>query len=165
MVDETYRPLVHEIFKMQLEVYEEEWIVNEPILGNMWINVNPPKGYNRPHLHPDSVFSGTYYVKTPPDCGIFIAHEPRVGVQNMVPRRNIKRMITEDNVPQHLWIDVPVYPKAGKIIMFPSWLWHGVEPNNSNEDRISLSFNFSYIRGYNDEGVLPKYNPIKIKKK
>ena len=26
--------------------------------------------------------------------------------------------------------------------MFNSWLWHTVEPNKSNEDRISVSFNF-----------------------
>jgi len=26
--------------------------------------------------------------------------------------------------------------------MFPSWLWHSVEPNESNDVRISVSFNF-----------------------
>jgi ectoine hydroxylase-related dioxygenase (phytanoyl-CoA dioxygenase family) len=26
--------------------------------------------------------------------------------------------------------------------MFNSWLWHTVEPNQSNEPRISVSFNF-----------------------
>jgi hypothetical protein len=26
--------------------------------------------------------------------------------------------------------------------MFPSWLWHEVKPNESNDIRISVSFNF-----------------------
>ena len=26
--------------------------------------------------------------------------------------------------------------------MFPSWLWHEVKPNESNQTRISVSFNF-----------------------
>ena len=33
-------------------------------------------------------------------------------------------------------------PKAGTIIMFPAWLWHEVKPNESNDIRISVSFNF-----------------------
>ena len=30
----------------------------------------------------------------------------------------------------------------GRIIMFPFYLWHCVEPNESNDIRISVSFNF-----------------------
>jgi ectoine hydroxylase-related dioxygenase (phytanoyl-CoA dioxygenase family) len=30
----------------------------------------------------------------------------------------------------------------GRIIMFPAWLWHSVEPNQSDDIRISVSFNF-----------------------
>jgi len=33
-------------------------------------------------------------------------------------------------------------PKAGRLIMFPSWLMHCVDPNKSNDIRISVSFNF-----------------------
>ena len=41
----TFKPLVDEVYKMQREVYEEEWLDREPILGNMWANVNEPGGY------------------------------------------------------------------------------------------------------------------------
>ena len=33
-------------------------------------------------------------------------------------------------------------PKEGRIIMFPFYLWHSVEPNLSDDIRISVSFNF-----------------------
>ena len=33
-------------------------------------------------------------------------------------------------------------PIPGRIIMFPAWLWHSVEPNKSDDIRISVSFNF-----------------------
>ena len=39
-------------------------------------------------------------------------------------------------------------PLEGRIIMFPSWLWHCVEPNESNDIRISVSFNFLQ-KGFN----------------
>jgi uncharacterized protein (TIGR02466 family) len=32
-------------------------------------------------------------------------------------------------------------PEEGRMYVFPSWLEHGVEPNQSERDRISLSFN------------------------
>jgi len=32
-------------------------------------------------------------------------------------------------------------PKANRLIMFPSYVPHGVLPSGSQEDRISLSFN------------------------
>ena len=31
-------------------------------------------------------------------------------------------------------------PEKGKLVLFPSWLEHYVEPNLTNEDRISMSF-------------------------
>ena len=54
----VFKPLVDELFKMQFEIYEQEWLEREPVIGNMWANINPPGGYNRPHLHPNSHFSG-----------------------------------------------------------------------------------------------------------
>ncbi len=36
-------------------------------------------------------------------------------------------------------------PTEGLFIIFPSWLWHGVEPNQSEESRISLSFNIGTL--------------------
>jgi uncharacterized protein (TIGR02466 family) len=34
--------------------------------------------------------------------------------------------------------------EAGLLLIFPSWLPHGVEPNMSDEDRISISFNYVF---------------------
>jgi uncharacterized protein (TIGR02466 family) len=47
-----------------------------------------------------------------------------------------------------LWREVRVNPVVGRIIIFPAWLWHCVEPNESNDIRISVSFNFLQ-KGFN----------------
>ena len=65
----VFKPLVDELFKMQFEIYKEEWLDKEPMLGNMWANINPPGGYNASHIHPNSLFSGVYYVKAPQKSG------------------------------------------------------------------------------------------------
>jgi uncharacterized protein (TIGR02466 family) len=132
----VFKPLVDELFKMQHEVYKSEWLDRGPKLGNMWANINYSGGYNKPHIHPNSLFSGVYYIKTPPNCGKIVFNDPRPGVQCNMPTRQ------RGKPPPHLWREVSIDPKVGRIIMFPSWLWHSVEPNQSNDMRISVSFNF-----------------------
>jgi len=48
----------------------------------------------------------------------------------------------EGQLPPELWREIHYEPMAGRIIMFPAWLWHEVQPNKSNDTRISVSFNF-----------------------
>ena len=54
----VFKPLVDELFAMINVIWKEEWLDREPVLGNMWANINPPRGYNAPHIHPNSHFSG-----------------------------------------------------------------------------------------------------------
>ena len=132
----VFKPLVDELFKMMNEVFEEEWLDSGVTMGNMWANINPPGGYNRPHIHPNSHFSGVYYIKAPKNSGNIVFNEPKPGAHMVMPRRK------PGKPPSHLWKEVHVDPLEGRIIMFPSWLWHGVEPNESDDIRISVSFNF-----------------------
>ena len=118
------------------DIWQEEWLDREPVLGNMWANINPPGGYNAPHMHPNSLFSGVYYVKATENSGDLVCNEPRAGAQLNMPTRK------KGKPPKHLWREVHLEPKEGRIIMFPFYLWHSVEPNQSNDIRISVSFNF-----------------------
>ena len=45
-------------------------------------------------------------------------------------------------LPPRLFRETHYEPIAGRCIMFPSWLMHCVDPNESNDIRISVSFNF-----------------------
>jgi len=133
----VFKTLVDELFKMQMEIYKEELLSREPIIGNMWANINPPGGYNRPHIHPNSHFSGVYYIKAPQNSGDIVFNDPRSGAHMIMPER-----IKDIKPPSHLWREVRINPLEGRLIMFPSWLWHCVDPNESNDIRISVSFNF-----------------------
>ena len=133
---EEYNPLTKELFNMQDEIYQKENLSLKPVLGNMWANINYPKCYNRPHIHPNSLFSGVYWVKAPKNSGNLMVYDPRPGIQMAMPNRK------EGKLPPELWREVHYEPVAGRCIMFPSWLWHEVKPNESNQTRISVSFNF-----------------------
>ena len=131
-----YKPLVDELFKMVNEVFNEEWLDGQAKLGNMWASINPPGGYNRPHIHPNSLFSGVYYVKAPINSGQLVCTDPRPGIQTCMPNRK------KGEPPKYLWRDIHLQPKENRAVIFPSWLWHSVQPNQSNDIRISISFNF-----------------------
>ena len=133
---EEYNVLTKELFAMQDEIFKKELLTQKPALGNMWANINYPGGYNRPHLHPNSLFSGVYWIKTPEKSGNLMLYEPRPGVQCTMPNRK------EVKLPPELWREVHYTPRAGTAVMFPAWLWHEVQPNRSNDTRISVSFNF-----------------------
>ena len=109
---------------------------------NMWANINPQHGYNRSHTHPGSLWSGVYYVQTPPDCGRIIFQDPRAQAHMLLANKNDKA----EPGAEH-WSEVFHQAIAGRLVLFPSWLRHEVEPNLSNlgspaGDRISISFNY-----------------------
>ena len=131
-----YQLLVTELLRMQKEIYDNEHIDRYARLGNMWANINPPGGMNMPHLHPNALFSGVYYVKSQPQSGRLKIYDPRPGVQTNMPIRK------PGNPGKDMWREVNLEPVEGRIIMFPAWLWHSVEENRSNDIRISVSFNF-----------------------
>ena len=131
-----YKNLVNMLYEAQKTIYDQEHLASEPFLGNMWANINPPGGMNRAHQHPNSLWSGVYYVKAPKNCGHLKIDDPRSSAAMIRPRQK------DENKPARLFRETHYEPIAGKCIMFPSWLMHCVDPNNSNDIRISVSFNF-----------------------
>jgi len=131
-----YQKLVSMLLASQKTVYEQEHYESEAVLGNMWANVNPPGGMNRAHQHPNSLWSGVYYVKAPKNCGHLKIDDPRSSAAMCRPKQK------EGPMPSRLFRETHYEPKDGRLIMFPAWLMHCVDPNESNENRISVSFNF-----------------------
>tara|TARA_R100000544_G_scaffold32102_1_gene18431 strand:+ start:72 stop:662 length:591 start_codon:yes stop_codon:yes gene_type:complete len=131
-----YQDLVNMLYESQKTVYQQEHLDSEPFLGNMWANINPPGTMNRAHQHPNSLWSGVYYIKAPKNSGHLKIDDPRAAASMCRPRQK------EGEKDQRLWRETHYEPKAGRLIMFPAWLMHCVDPNESNDIRISVSFNF-----------------------
>ena len=131
-----FKRLVNALYEAQKKIYIEEHLESEPVLGNMWANVNPQGGMNRAHQHPNSLWSGVYYIKAEEKSGQLKIDDPRAAASMVRPKQK------SDKVPSRLWRETHYEPIAGRCIMFPSWLTHCVDPNESNDIRISVSFNF-----------------------
>jgi hypothetical protein len=106
-------------------------------LNNIWININPCGAFNKPHVHPNAVLTGVYYVSTPgPSSKINFQH-PGINVQYHYTPDVMKG---SNNFTSAFWKYEPV---AGDLLVFPAYLSHFVESNMSTQDRISIAFNTS----------------------
>lgn len=104
-------------------------------IGNYWININRDKDSNTPHAHPGAFFSGVYYIKAEPRAGAISFMHPISTHPYTIPY-GVNEFETSYNSSSYM-----EQPEPGKLVIFPSWLVHYVQPNRSNSDRISLAFN------------------------
>jgi uncharacterized protein (TIGR02466 family) len=107
-------------------------------IGNFWININRDKDSNNPHSHPGAFFSGVYYVKAAPRAGAITLMHPVASHAYAIPY-GVNSHTTSYNCSN--WTEES---EAGKLIIFPPWVVHYVQPNRSGSDRISIAFN-SYM--------------------
>lgn len=106
-------------------------------LEDIWINILPEGGMHSSHIHPHSVISGTTYVAMPKGTSAIKFEDPRSQMLMASPTR-LKTARRE------LKTFVYVAPEVGDVLLWESWLRHEVPMNMSEEDRISVSFNYSW---------------------
>ncbi len=106
------------------------------ILDSLWINVLEPGGFHAGHVHPHSVISGTYYVCVPDGASALKLEDPRHPLMMAAPLRK-KNASAANRTFQY------IAPVAGSVLLWESWLRHEVPLNQSDEPRISISFNYA----------------------
>ena len=106
------------------------------VLNNYWINVNNTDNWNQSHCHPKSLYSGVIYLDATEDQGDIKLFAPFI---NSYVYTN--QSIGFDNYTAKLLGDVDISPSTVTVILFPSFVYHAVNPNKSNKSRISLAFN------------------------
>ena len=94
------------------------------------------------HFHENSLISGIVYVKTPEKSGNIIFHKKNSIINDISPL--IKLNFNEFNLfNSGAWnLDV----KENMIVLFPSYLDHSTEVNESNDERYCLSFD-TFLKG------------------
>jgi len=128
-----YKPLIDAI-KDSIPRYEDPELGDLFIGHSMWVNINGCGAHNRRHTHADGIvlLSGAYYVTVPENSGDILFFDPRPTIIHSFADRYYGQGIPGV---------YPIQPKENMLLLFPSWLEHEVEANQTNEDRISISFN------------------------
>ena len=85
-------------------------------------------GYHVNHLHPKGWISSAYYVALPAETA---DQESKSGwIKFGEPR-----MPTPGAEPAHF-----VEPRIGRLVLFPSYMWHGTIPIHGDEPRLAIAF-------------------------
>ena len=85
-------------------------------------------GYHVNHTHPAGWISSAYYVEVPPEVadeearsGWIKFGEPGLPVAGALPERFVQ-------------------PRPGRLVMFPSYMWHGTTPITGDDPRMTIAF-------------------------
>jgi uncharacterized protein (TIGR02466 family) len=112
-----------------------------------WAAICRAGAYHAPHSHPDSAWSGVYYV----DAGTAVRDRPLSGVLEFLDPRAGVEAVTAPGDPYGE--PFRVRPQAGLLVVFPSWLFHWVHPYAGETPRIAISFNATQV--YSALGTQP----------
>ena len=140
-IDKTHLPQLVEAINKNLNAFvESQHLDAELMITNMWINFNGYKDSNFTHIHPNAYWSGVYYVKTPENCGNIIFENPaHDGMEHTYYATQFKEHNLYNSITH--WQEV----RENILYVFPGWLRHRVQPNLSDENRISISFNIGLV--------------------
>lgn len=112
---------------------------------NCWANINRTGHGNQFHTHPGALWSVSYYV----DDGGVDADRSLGGEFEIADPRGVAPVMYAPQFTfpgpdgESLGESQRLTPRAGAMIVFPSWLLHGVCPYRGTRERISIAINFS----------------------
>ena len=136
--DETPKKFVQTIKSNINNVLNDmSWDLNKQDvnINSLWAIINEKGAFNQRHHHGNSDLSAAYYVSADKDCGDIVFYDPR-------PAPVYKHPIAKS--PNILNASVnSIQPDGGLLVIFPSYLEHSVNSNNSSNKRIVISFNIN----------------------
>lgn len=123
----------------QLPVEADQPFLAAPRQGqwriNLWATRTLAGGVIDTHIHEDSWLSGAFYVCLPPDLGQGEAHAGWIEFGR--PHRGLPPLPETDIFVRE--------PKAGELLLFPSYAYHRTLPFAGEGERISISFDLAFV--------------------
>lgn len=124
-------PHITKLKQCIMDVVTKEVRVKNLSLSRGWVNKQCPGKPLVIHDHSPAVVAAVYYVNCPENSGDLLLVDPRGSINwERIPEGNVSNV-------KHQRIK----PVASKLVLFPAYILHMVEVNNSAENRISISTN------------------------
>ncbi len=118
-------------------------------LTNFWINISGKGSSNTPHTHSGLTYSGVFFIKVPKEMegGRFLFYR-NFNEADFISTAYMGHFKKGYQMQGYDYPINTISPKENMLIIFPAWVPHAVEINLSDEERISLSFNFKLNRTF-----------------
>lgn len=95
-----------------------------------------PCGFHTMHIHPLGWISSAYYVQVPPE--VTASEDAGGGIKFGEPDIDLG----EQGKARRL-----IQPASGRLVLFPSYMWHGTVPFQSGMPRMTVAFDVVPARG------------------
>lgn len=109
--------------------------LNDLYISNSWYSITQPNEYVVPHPHPGAVLSGVFYAYTPKNNFNFIAFQRDLRFTDYMAT------VKKGELGKRYAANWTVPVSQGDLIIFPSYLVHSTDTNESEETRVSIAFN------------------------
>ena len=139
---EAFAPMVSAAETFAAECLDLLTVVRDQVyVSCMWSNCAPVGVAHAIHGHANSLYSGVVYLSTPEGSAGTVFVDPRPGAAVLQPDYS-------SPAPEVIGTNLVAPAQTGVMLLWPSWLQHGVLSTAYSADhtRVSLSFNI-WIRG------------------
>ena len=110
-------------------------------LHESWVHITTTGGYHDMHSHPNSAWSGIYYIR---------AGESDLQARNGTNRFYCPWQSAYSDIGTQ-WSSqvssIDIMPQDGGMVIFPSWLMHSALPYTGDTERVVMAFNCKFIDG------------------
>jgi uncharacterized protein (TIGR02466 family) len=110
-------------------------------IATSWMTLTGKGKRAHKHSHGPADIAGCYYFQTTGDDGDFYIESPN---DRMLARSRLFYDWSNDKVFYK--------PEVGKLLLFPGWVEHGIMTNNTDSERVSVSFNV-YLERYDNSDM------------
>ena len=110
-----------------------KYVPNKQRIVAMWAIINKKNSFNVMHNHQNCYLSASYYVRKPEDSGDITFFDPKEAKTYRFPKI--------EKYTEYSTEIVTIEPEEGDLLIFPSYLYHAVGENLSDDSRVVLSFN------------------------
>ncbi len=114
--------------------YEKQ---TKKMIGESWINEHPPGSYTGEHHHHGSHMAVAAYLDVPENSGRLLLKNPMHMYLHGLPMSHTTRIDGK-------YLS-PIEVKTNDVLIFPAWIDHMTEVNQSDSDRYVMSLN---IKGF-----------------
>jgi uncharacterized protein (TIGR02466 family) len=121
--------------KKALARYYNDWSAVDLKMGHYWANVVGKEGWNAPHHHFPTHWSGVYYVSV---GKVGQSAEDMAGMIEFLNPTPWQAVFNRSG-------NFAMAPKDGLMLLFPASLLHFVYPHTGDEPRISIAYNFNVV--------------------
>lgn len=133
--DQPHRwPELNDFYQWLSSNLDEQWhhhdyTLQHQSIGQSWFNIHRRGGKTEEHYHSRVGLVATCYINLPADSGFIEFRDPLEYAKTNSPQ------VPEEN----LWRSIPC--QTNDVLIFPGYLRHRTQANNSDEDRIVYTIN------------------------